>query len=160
MSSILGIDTASPRGSVALWIDGIVHGTAELPPGRHSGGLAHAGARLTADAGLTLPGLSGIAVSRGPGSFTGLRVGLAWAKGIAFGAGIPLALVSAHEAAAHEALENAAAPADTRLLTVTPGERHQVEVALWGPGVPHGRPRALYAPESTPEVDLADRIES
>ncbi|HET9951969.1 MAG TPA: tRNA (adenosine(37)-N6)-threonylcarbamoyltransferase complex dimerization subunit type 1 TsaB [Candidatus Eisenbacteria bacterium] len=160
MRSILGIDTASPRGSLALLVDGAPRGTAALSRGEHSSGLATAAARLMADAGLGagLASLGGLAVSRGPGSFTGLRIGLAWAKGIAVGAGVPLVLVSAHEAAAHAAAV-AGARAGDLLVTVTPGERKQVEFALWeAPAAARSRPRPLQPPESIPEDDLTDRL--
>jgi len=160
MRSILGIDTASPRGSLALLVDGAPRGTAALSRGEHSSGLANAAARLMREAGLGvgLASLSGLAVSQGPGSFTGLRIGLAWAKGIAVGAGVPLALVSAHEAAAHAAAS--AGPTDGDLLvTVTPGERKQVEFALWEPpAAARSRPRLLLAPESIPEDEITDRL--
>ena len=156
MHSILGIDTASPRGSVALIVDGVLRAEVPLAPGGHSSGLSSAAEALGKTAGVPLASLAGIAVSRGPGSFTGLRIGLAWAKGLAMGASIPLALVSAHEAAAHAARD----AAELR-LTVTPGERRQVEIALWeasglreaGEGREE-RPRILEPPASIPEEDL------
>lgn len=153
MRSILGIDTASPRGSVALLVDGVLRAEAPLLPGGHSSGLSSTAEELSRVAGVPLASLSGIAVSRGPGSFTGLRIGLAWAKGLAMGASLPLALVSAHEAAAHAARD----AAELR-LTVTPGERRQVEVALWdaaaGAEGAGDRPRLLEPPASVPEEDL------
>ena len=164
MRSILGVDTASPRGSLALLVDGAPRGSAALSRGEHSSGLANAAARLLSEAGLRtgFASLAGIAVSQGPGSFTGLRIGLAWAKGIAVGAGVPLALVSAHEAAAHAA---SAAASESRegefLVTLTPGERKQVELALWEPaGDARSRPRPLLPPESIPEDDLHDRLQA
>jgi tRNA threonylcarbamoyl adenosine modification protein YeaZ len=157
MRSILGIDTASPRGSIALLVDGIARAVAELPPGGHSSGLAVDSERIAREAGLTLAALSGVAVSRGPGSFTGLRIGLAWAKGIAVGAGTPLALVSAHEAAAVAAA--AAGDAEGWLVSVTPGERREAEIALWERNSANpALPRLLREPQSIPEHDLAEAI--
>jgi len=157
MRSILGIDTASPSGSVALIVDGALRGVVPLPPGGHSSGLSAAAEQLATDAGIPLASLSGIAVSSGPGSFTGLRIGLAWAKGLAMGASLPLVLVSAHEAAAH-----ASRDAATLRLTVTPGEQKQVEIALWAVPDPSeangGRPHALEPPVSIPEEDVEERV--
>lgn len=169
MPSILGIDTASPMGSVALVIDGVVRGVTALPPGGHSSGLALAAERLCDEAGMKLAALGGIAVAQGPGSFTGLRIGLAWAKGVAMGASIPLAVVSSHEAAAYAesadgvGADGAAPSPGPLLLSVTPGERKQVELALWEPRAadgPDARPRAIHAPRSVPEEDMGDHIET
>jgi tRNA threonylcarbamoyladenosine biosynthesis protein TsaB len=56
-------------------------------------------------AGCTYQDLRGVAVSAGPGSFTGLRIGLSTAKGICFGANLPLYLVPTFDAAALEIAE-------------------------------------------------------
>jgi len=66
--------------------------------------------RVLADAGVTIGDVEGLAVSIGPGSFTGLRIGLALAKGIAFAGGLPLVGVPTLEALAHVA---DAAPGET-----------------------------------------------
>jgi tRNA threonylcarbamoyladenosine biosynthesis protein TsaB len=157
MRSILGIDTSSPLGSIALLIDGVIAATASLPPGGHSTRLAVVAEALARDAGIGLAGLTGIAVSGGPGSFTGLRIGLAWAKGIALAAGVPLAMVSTHEAAAH-----AAADAAGIRITVTPGERREVAIAVWARATtgeaPDIRPSSIAPPRSVPELDAADAM--
>ena len=59
--------------------------------------------RVLADTGVTIADVEGLAVSIGPGSFTGLRIGLALAKGIAFAGGLPLVGVPTLEALAHVA---------------------------------------------------------
>lgn len=100
MRYTLGIDTAAPDGSVALAQDGRAVAAEPLLPREHSSGLSLAVERLLASRGLTIGDLTGVAVSEGPGSFTGLRIGLAWAKGLALGRGLPIALVSSHAVAA------------------------------------------------------------
>ena len=150
MRSTLGIDTAGPHGGVALARDGATVAAEALPPGGHSSGLAPAVGRVLAAAGIALGDLTGIAVSEGPGSFTGLRIGLAWAKGAAMGLSIPIALVSAHRALAHA--HRLQAP---RFATVTPGERGFLLAALWS-GAPD--PALLLGPDAIPEDDLVDRL--
>lgn len=66
----------------------------------HTASLPMLVERVLAEAGLALEEVEGVAVSIGPGSFTGLRVGLALAKGIAFAGGLPLVGVPTLEALA------------------------------------------------------------
>jgi tRNA threonylcarbamoyladenosine biosynthesis protein TsaB len=92
---ILAVESATPRGSVALASRGAILAERFLPPGRQaSGEYLSAVEGLFADAGARPVDVSCVAVSAGPGSFTGLRVGMAAAKGFCFGWGVPLALVS------------------------------------------------------------------
>lgn len=87
----LAIDTATDRASVALAVDGVI--TAELTWAsrrRHTVDLAPTVERALSGAGVEVADLAGIAVAIGPGSYTGLRIGLALAKGLALPAGVPL----------------------------------------------------------------------
>ena len=111
MRSILGIDTAGPRGSIALAENGRAGAAVPLPQGGHSSALAPAVERLLEGRGIGVRDLAGISVASGPGSFTGLRIGLAWAKGAAIGAGVPLLMISSHEAAAHAVRKHASGSA-------------------------------------------------
>lgn len=147
MRYILGIDTANRFGSVALAVDGSASGWETLDPGEHSSGLSRASEDLLRERNLTLHDLSGIAVSQGPGSFTGLRIGLAWAKGACFGLPAKLTLVSAHEANAYRHRF-----ARGIIATVLQGERGQVQASLWSAG---GQPGILWGPERISEEDLA-----
>ena len=147
MRAVLGLDTAGRNGSVALAIEGVAAGSRPLPAGGHSSRLTAEAEALLRGHGLVLRDLAGIAVAEGPGSFTGLRVGLAWAKGVAVALGTPLALVSSHEALARAARGRAAA-----FATVLPGERGLVQAAFWEGGE---EARLLFGPVSVAEADLA-----
>jgi tRNA threonylcarbamoyladenosine biosynthesis protein TsaB len=98
---ILAVESATPRGSVALVSGGAVAAELFLPPGRQaSGTYISAVEGLFAAAGASPRDVACVAVSAGPGSFTGLRVGMSSAKGFCFGWGVPLVLVSTLEALA------------------------------------------------------------
>jgi tRNA threonylcarbamoyladenosine biosynthesis protein TsaB len=126
-----------------------------LEPGGHSRWLSAAAESLLAAHSLTWNDLGGVAVAEGPGSFTGLRVGLAWAKGLVTGLGTALALVPSHEAHARAARDRAAS-----IVTVLPGERGHLQATSWEGGAV---PALLWGPVSIPEKDVAqtvlDRVE-
>jgi tRNA threonylcarbamoyladenosine biosynthesis protein TsaB len=88
---VLGIETSGSIGGVAIADGGcVVAETVSDVSGHHLERGAALVEDLLRDTGLALGDLDGVAVSLGPGSFTGLRVGLALAKGICFGRGLPL----------------------------------------------------------------------
>ena len=89
--SILAIETASSVSSVAVASEGKLRAEVTVEAGRtHSETLLSHIEGALSFAGVERPMLTGVAVSIGPGSFTGLRIGLATAKAIAYGLGIPL----------------------------------------------------------------------
>jgi|SRR6185437_6495902 len=111
--TVLAIDTCGPSGSVAL---SRITATAveilgEVPlEGRtYSATLISAVERLLTTHAIALQGIACIVVVNGPGSFTGVRVGLSAAKGLAEGAGVPLLAISRLQVLAQKAaLPNAA----------------------------------------------------
>ncbi len=99
---VLGLETSMLPGSIALCRDGVCLEQRSLQPGRrHAETLVPELQRLLADHGYHLRDCRGIAVSQGPGSFTGLRVGVTCAKTLAYANGAELAAVSTLAAAAH-----------------------------------------------------------
>ena len=95
---LLSIDTCGPTGSVALGRlagrDLDLLGQTELEGRSYSATLVAAVAELLANAGVALKDLGGIVAVNGPGSFTGVRVGLSAVKGLAEPAQIPVAAIS------------------------------------------------------------------
>ena len=86
----LGIDSSSGAGSAAIQKDGKLLSEVYRNVGlTHSETLAPTVEKALQEAGLTPADIDCIAVSCGPGSFTGIRIGVALAKGMAFPGGIP-----------------------------------------------------------------------
>lgn len=101
--NVLAIDTATPTPAVALFANASLFEEPLTPGRRASEELLPAIRRCLARAGRSLPDLSRIAVCAGPGSFTGVRVGLATAWGLARAASVPVEAVSTLEAIAETA---------------------------------------------------------
>ncbi len=92
--NILAIETATARGSIALLVAGKVAAAPCIGENfEHSDTLIPRIQQLLKSQKLRLNDLDLICVSQGPGSFTGLRVGIAAAKGLSLGLGIPLVAI-------------------------------------------------------------------
>jgi tRNA threonylcarbamoyladenosine biosynthesis protein TsaB len=100
---VLGIDTSSMVGSVGLSRDGrpITRRTISVDM-EHSANLLPSMQALLADAGIELEELGAVCVGVGPGSYTGVRVGIAFAKGLAYGLKIPVIGVCSFESMLYE----------------------------------------------------------
>jgi tRNA threonylcarbamoyladenosine biosynthesis protein TsaB len=91
MSLILNIDTATETASICLAEDGMPLSFKENEYQRdHASWLHEAIEQMMHDEKFEMKNLSGIAVSAGPGSYTGLRVGMATAKGLCYALNVPL----------------------------------------------------------------------
>lgn len=114
MSLLLHIDTAVENASICISKDGLLLRMAENKNQKdHAAWIQPAIQTLMQEAGYTLRDLNAIAVSNGPGSYTGLRVGLATTKGLCYALNIPLITLSTLEVMALSA-KNAT---DYRLMT-------------------------------------------
>ena len=121
---ILGVETSAGEGGVALLRDGRPAGLRSLGKGARAG-LVPAVESLLKEAGIAPADLSLAAVDAGPGSFTGTRVAVAFAKALGYAAGVPLAAVSGLEARAAEAA------ADGTVSVVLDARRGCVYAALF-----------------------------
>ena len=98
---ILAFETSAKAGSVALMQEGILLGESYQNTGlTHSQTLLSMAENLIASCGFTPQDMEAVAVAAGPGSFTGIRIGVAAAKGFAWGLNIPCCGVSTLEAMA------------------------------------------------------------
>jgi tRNA threonylcarbamoyladenosine biosynthesis protein TsaB len=126
---ILAIETSVPTARVAvLGADGTVRARAEKTAARHSSNLLRLCDEALGAAGVKLGDLGAIACGAGPGSFTGLRVGLAVAKGLALPTSLPLVLVSSLEALA----QDLAGPPGALLVPCIDAGKEQVYARFFG----------------------------
>jgi len=90
---ILALDTSTEACSVAVWADGNMVERFETG-NQHSDLILPMVQAVLAEVGLALTQLDAVAFGRGPGSFTGLRIGAGVAQGLAFGANLPVVPIS------------------------------------------------------------------
>ena len=152
----LVIDTATTRSIVAL-VDpsGELRATASWDAGyRHGETLLPTIERLLREQGVDRVAVTGIVVGTGPGAFTGLRVGIATAKGLAHGLGCPLVGVSTAEALlAGSGLGGAV----VLLLPAGPSDRIVIRPGVQGVLLVGGHDPELMPGETLMAVDLAGR---
>ena len=140
---LLAMDTATSMISLALHDGTALRAEWTLTVGRnHSARLAPLTAQMLAESGVSADDLTAMAVSVGPGSYTGLRIGVALAKGMAAIGNRPLVPVSTLDTiAAGQRLHN---PQKTLVVTVPAGRRriisaeYRIERGRW---TAQGRPR-------------------
>lgn len=102
---LLAFETATEACSVAVYVEGEVHERFELAPRRHAELSLPWAEQLLAEAGIARSQLDAIALGRGPGAFTGVRLAIAIAQGIALALDRPLIPVSTLQALALRAPE-------------------------------------------------------
>jgi tRNA threonylcarbamoyladenosine biosynthesis protein TsaB len=100
---LLALETSTEACSVALWLDGEVRERFEIAPRRHAELTLPWAEQLLADAGIRKTQLDAIAIGRGPGAFTGVRLAIALGQGIALALDRPVVPVSTLAALALQA---------------------------------------------------------
>ncbi|HST28767.1 MAG TPA: tRNA (adenosine(37)-N6)-threonylcarbamoyltransferase complex dimerization subunit type 1 TsaB [Rudaea sp.] len=103
MPNILAIETATESCSAALLHGDALIERSEIAPRRHAELILPMIESLLAEAGLARSQIDGIAVGRGPGAFTGVRLAIAVAQGLALALDIPVVPVSSLAALAQDA---------------------------------------------------------
>lgn len=142
---ILGLDTCLSSCSVAV-LDGerVLASAREVMARGHQERLAPMAREVMAQAGLAFDRLDRIGVTVGPGSFTGLRVGVAFAKGLALALDRPAVGIGT--------LEALAAEADGLVFPAIDARRGQLYLQAFEDG------RALMAPDALPIETAAARV--
>ncbi|MBM3518567.1 MAG: tRNA (adenosine(37)-N6)-threonylcarbamoyltransferase complex dimerization subunit type 1 TsaB, partial [Alphaproteobacteria bacterium] len=148
---ILALDTALAACSAAIWCAGRVAARRRDERGQaHAEALLPMIAGVLKEAGIGYRDLDALAVTIGPGSFTGLRIGLATARGLSLALGKPIIGVGTLEAVAEMA------PFDGSVLAVLDARRGEVYAQIFGPmHQPLSAPQALTAAAAAAAVAAA-----
>ncbi len=149
---LLALDAAGASCSVAVWQAGRVLAEDQAAMARgQSERLVPMAQAVMQQAGLDWPALDAVAATNGPGGFTGVRIGLAAAQGLALAWDLPVVTVSCFEA------YRAAVPADERrarwLLVLIEAKRAEVYVELTDP-----EGQCVLGPALMSEEELCDAL--
>jgi tRNA threonylcarbamoyladenosine biosynthesis protein TsaB len=146
--NILALDTTTRTGGVAVMVNGSRLGThAGDPSQTHGQRLPGDIIRALEHAGIALDAIDLLAVAAGPGSFTGLRVGIAAVQGLAIARGLKVVAVPTLEALARAA----EVPPHTQVAAWLDGQRGEVFAALYeitGRQLTELRPPSVGSPAS------------
>ena len=149
MAIILNIDTALDSACISLsenekGLDYAINGTAK----DHAAWIQPAIYKLTKESGIKMSDLSAIGVCIGPGSYTGLRIGLSTAKGLCFALKIPLIAINTLETIASSAMndiqiENLDFTSDLLICPMIDARRMEVFTAVYNSSM-----EEIYEPHS------------
>jgi tRNA threonylcarbamoyladenosine biosynthesis protein TsaB len=147
---LLAIDTATERCSVALLVDErVIERDAETPRG-HADLVLPMVNEVLAEAGLTLRHLDGLAYGRGPGAFTGVRIAVGVAQGLAYGAQLATVGISNLAAVAQQF-----AVAGARILVCMDARMNEVYWCRY-----EDTTGGLVRPTTAERVDRPDAVEA
>lgn len=135
MARILLVETSTAQLSAALAEDGIVTASRTCDEPRMQASLTAPFVKEILDEmGLSVKDLDAVCVGRGPGSYTGLRVGVSTAKGLCFGAGLPLLSVGTLDVLVQEAHRLGVVPEGCKyIVPMVDARRMEVYAAVFTP---------------------------
>jgi tRNA threonylcarbamoyladenosine biosynthesis protein TsaB len=155
--TVLGLDTATTACSAAVWRGGAIAAARfeEMARGQAERLNPMIG-EVMAAAGLAFADLDLLAVTVGPGAFTGLRIGLASARAIALAAGLPVRGVTTFAALARAVPEDELSGRE--LVVAVNGKRRDVLVQRFGPARTPAGPPMVLDPAGAPGALGAGRL--
>ncbi len=135
MNRIILIETSTSLCSTALVEDGkVVCERLSTEPRAHASMTAPYVNEMLKERGLGVKDCNAVAVSKGPGSYTGLRVGVSTAKGLCFGAGIPLISVGTLDTLVWQAMDEGLVSEGCRyIIPMVDARRMEVYTAVFTP---------------------------
>lgn len=135
MSRIILIETSTSLCSAALAEDGrIISERVSDEPRAHASKTAPFVSEMLSEKGLKVSDCDAVAVSKGPGSYTGLRVGVSTAKGLCFGAGIPMISVGTLDTLVWQAIDGNMLPEGCRyIIPMIDARRMEVYTGIFTP---------------------------
>ncbi|ALN59310.1 glycoprotease family [Lysobacter enzymogenes] len=128
---LLAFETSTEACSVALWLDGEVRERFELAPRRHAELSLPWAEQLLAEAGVKRRELDAVALGRGPGAFTGVRLAIALAQGVALALDVPAIPVSTLAVLALRAQPLAGGAGPQRVLSAIDARMGEVYTAAF-----------------------------
>lgn len=128
---VLGLDTGSSIASIALAIEGRIVGEVVRPVTSHGAAVPGAVDELLGKAGLRPSDLAVVAVGVGPGSFTGLRIGISYAKGLVFACGAKIVGVPSLDALAITALDSPISAPGGQICALVDARKGEAYAALY-----------------------------
>ena len=158
MSRIILIETSTALCSTALAEDGKIVSYLESTTPRAQASLTAPFVKQMLDGrGIAVHDCDAVCVSKGPGSYTGLRVGVSTAKGLCFGAGIPLIAVGTLDTLVYQAADEGLLPEGCRyVVPIVDARRMEVYTSVF---TPDGRQITETRPQVIEASGFADLLE-
>ncbi|MEW6258744.1 MAG: tRNA (adenosine(37)-N6)-threonylcarbamoyltransferase complex dimerization subunit type 1 TsaB [Thermodesulfobacteriota bacterium] len=157
---VLGVDTATPACSVAVGNEtGVLFEELTTVAETHSRHLLRLVRQVCASAGIDIEAVDGYAVTGGPGSFTGLRIGISTVKGLCYALHKPLVAVSTLEVLACQACRGPGMDGSETILALIDARRGEV-YAGWYSRDADGRLKASGTEQAAPMEEVIRRSAS